>query len=61
MLCAGITVARHCGEEALVDRHQLESLEFASGEHERGEVDGVQDAQLKTPVEGPAVLWVSGL
>src|SRR5260370_38259106 len=37
MLCAGITVSRHCGQEALVDRHKLESREFASGEHENGE------------------------
>ncbi len=45
MLCAGITVSRHCGQEALVDRHKLESREFASGEHESGEVDGVQGTQ----------------
>jgi len=45
ILCAGITVSRHCGQEALVDRHQLESLEFASGEHEGREVDGVQGTQ----------------
>ena len=45
MLWAGITVSRHCGQEALVDRHQLESLEFASGEHKGGEVDSIQGTQ----------------
>ena len=45
MLRASITVVRQCGQEPVVDRHQLESLEFASGEHEGGKVDAIQGAQ----------------
>jgi hypothetical protein len=45
MLWADITVSRYCRQKALVDRHQLESLEFASGEHEGREVDGLQGTQ----------------
>jgi hypothetical protein len=44
-LGTGIMTFRHCSLQTLIDGQELQSLEFAPGEDERGEVDRVQGAQ----------------